>query len=215
MIKKSLNVLICDSSIIFSYGLAALLKNENKVSSVFTVNNSNELVKMVEQKTIQIIVIEDEFIGGNKSILITKIKKISPLSQIIVSSNLNETSLIEHYILKGAKGFIPKQSDDKIILDTIIKVASGSCVSNIESAQTLKALSCKRALEIGTKEFDLSKKEQEIMFMITEGKSNKAIADEMKITERTVEFHKTNIYKKTNSKSVADLVMLTIVSRLL
>lgn len=55
----------------------------------------------------------------------------------------------------------------------------------------------------------------DVLLKITEGKNNKLIAKEMGVAERTVEYHKANIYKKTNSNSVADLVMLTIVSRLM
>ena len=64
-------------------------------------------------------------------------------------------------------------------------------------------------------DFKLSSKEMDVLLKITEGKNNKLIAKEMGVAERTVEYHKANIYKKTNSNSVADLVMLTIVSRLM
>jgi DNA-binding NarL/FixJ family response regulator len=214
--KKTLRVLVCDSSFIFSRGLASLLKENSKVSEVCAITEYKDLLKLIEEKTFNVIIIEDTFISGDRTtVVLSKIKKLCPTANTIVTSSRNETSLIDQYISKGAKGFIPKLSNDQIILSTILKVAGGATVSNNRETENLKAIAAKKTLEIGLKDFDLSDKEKEIMFMITEGKSNKIIAEELSIAERTVEFHKTNIYKKTNTKSLADLVLLTIVSRLL
>ncbi len=151
----------------------------------------------------------------NSYALLKKIVKLCANVRIIISSTILETKLIEPFFEKGVHGFIPKQADDKLLIETVMQVMKGEIVENKQITQNLKAINCKRALENSAFHFDLTPKELDVLMQITEGKSNKIIAEELKMSERTVEFHRTNIYKKTNSNSIADLVMLTIVARLL
>ncbi len=53
----------------------------------------------------------------------------------------------------------------------------------------------------------LSKRESEVAELVTKGLSNKEVADQLYVTEKTVKFHLTNIYKKMNLKSRAQLIV--------
>ena len=59
-------------------------------------------------------------------------------------------------------------------------------------------------------ELALSRREVEILKELCDGKTNKEIADICKITLTTVNFHRTNIYKKTKSHNITDLVRYSI-----
>ena len=53
----------------------------------------------------------------------------------------------------------------------------------------------------------LSKREAEVVEMVTKGLSNKEVANQLFVTEKTIKFHLTNIYKKMNLKSRAQLIV--------
>jgi len=61
----------------------------------------------------------------------------------------------------------------------------------------------------------LSKREVEIIKLITEEYSNEEIAAYLEISRRTVETHRKNIFKKTKVKSIVGLVMLAVKSKLI
>lgn len=61
----------------------------------------------------------------------------------------------------------------------------------------------------------LSKREVEIIKLITEEYSNEEIATYLEISRRTVETHRKNIFKKTKVKSIVGLVMLAVKSKLI
>lgn len=61
----------------------------------------------------------------------------------------------------------------------------------------------------------LSKREVEIIKLITQEYSNEEIASHLEISRRTVETHRKNIFKKTQVKSIVGLVMLAVKSKLI
>lgn len=215
MAKKELTILICDSSKIFCLGLTELLKKDKHVKRIVNCHTIIEALRLCETEQFDAAVIDDHLATTNQYNLISSISKLAPETAMIITSNDCEVKPIDDHFLRGAKGFVPKIAGDKLIIDTIIKVANGSFVANKKVTQNLKASCCKTAMLNSSFDFKLSPKEMDVLLKITEGKNNKLIAKEMGMAERTVEYHKSNIYKKTNSSSIADLVMLTIVSRLM
>lgn len=215
MKKNELTVLVCDTSKLFSLGLSELLGKEKQVKQVYICQTIIEAIRLCEEKQFDVVVIEDVLATSNKFSLVSSIQRQLPSTSIVITSTACETKPIDDYFASGARGFVPKIASDKLIVDTIIKVGKGSFVANKKITQNMKASCCKNAIMNSSFDFDLSSKEMDVLIKITEGKNNKLIAKEMGVAERTVEYHKSNIYKKTNSNSVADLVMLTIVARLM
>jgi DNA-binding NarL/FixJ family response regulator len=209
------NIIIADSSKVFGIGLQALLKNLSFVKEVEIVDSFKEVLELCKENNYQLVIIDDHLVNTEDLGFIKTLRAKSTKLSIVVSSEILEQNLIDQLISNNINGFIPKPASDNVILKTVHDVLKGDVVDNKQVTQNLKATICKRSLEYGTLNFDLTKKELEVLYKITEGKSNKVIASEMGLTERTVEFHKTNLYKKTHSNSLADLVHLTIVTRLL
>ncbi len=209
------NIIIADTSKIFCLGLFTMLKRLSFVKGVEIVGSFKEVLDLCEDENYQLAIIDDHLVNTETFDFVKTLRSKSKKLSIIISSEVLEQNLINQLISNNVNGFIPKPATDDVILKTIQDVIKGDIVDNRQVTQNLKAINCKRSLEYGTISFDLTKKELEVLYKITEGKSNKVIAAEMGLTERTVEFHKTNLYKKTHSNSLADLVHLTIVTRLL
>lgn len=204
-------IVILDSNSIYANGAAFILNKFLDNISVNCLNSQLDLKNYDLKKDIDLIIIEDVFTSTIEGILSKRINR----PKIIATSILNETINSAFFLEKGVNGFIPKMAPEEYLINTVKDVLGGKTISNNEITMQLKAIVCKGSLQTIKSDYGLSKKEMEMLYMVTEGKSNKQIAEALKVAERTVEFHKTNIYKKTGSSSIADLVLLTIGSRLL
>ena len=130
-----------------------------------------------------------------------------------------------------------KLSDMRVSIPTIVISGHGDIRTAVESLQAgaidflEKPLREQRLLELVAKGFEkdaqvrsttieyksikirmalLSPREHEVLEIVTAGKSNKMIADVLKISHKTVESHRTNIMRKMDAQSVADLVRMAL-----
>ena len=110
----------------------------------------------------------------------------------------------------GADGYILKDCGKEEMIKAIRKVALGekyfsSDVSGILISQLVKKKP-KADNFSGNLEFNITKREQQILKKIVDGWSNKQIAEEAQISVRTIETHRLNIMKKLKVNNAADLV---------
>ncbi len=98
----------------------------------------------------------------------------------------------------GARGFVSKLSDEKILLDAVNTVLNGQTFIQPDLVSSL--------LEVGTIFSTLTKREMEVLKLIQDGLSNQEIADFMKIKLSTLENYLCIIYDKTGSRDKASLL---------
>ena len=103
----------------------------------------------------------------------------------------------------GAFDFIEKPFKNDLLLDSIQKAVAVGLSTDVSRAEkmTLDNLISR-----------LTTRERQVMDMVVEGDTNKAIAGDLKISERTVENHRASMMKKMEARSLADLVKMLIFS---
>ena len=105
---------------------------------------------------------------------------------------------------KGAADFIEKPFNDQDILRLI-----ESCMKQDRAAAARRAENASLALRVDS----LTQREREVLGLIVGGKLNKQIADELGISIKTVEVHRSRVMEKMGANSVAELVQLVLKSR--
>lgn len=101
----------------------------------------------------------------------------------------------------GAVNFIEKPFSDQLLLDSIQQAIA----KDAESRQ----VGVERA-EVNERIAGLTPREREVMDLVASGKTNKNIAFDLKLSQKTVEFHRANVMKKMGVETVVDLVRLLI-----
>lgn len=101
----------------------------------------------------------------------------------------------------GALDFIEKPFDDDTLLATIQRALE------IDASQRLQQAG--RA-EYATRLAQLTPREHEVMLMVTDGKSNKEIANELGVSAKTVEAHRARVMEKMEAHSLAELVRMVL-----
>ncbi len=99
----------------------------------------------------------------------------------------------------GAVDFIEKPFRDQVLLDSIQRA--------IELDKRLRAVK-RHSERLQSRMEDLTGRERQVMDLLVVGKSNKAIAFELGISQKTVDFHRTNLLSKAGVSSVVELVRL-------
>jgi DNA-binding NarL/FixJ family response regulator len=140
------------------------------------------------------------------------IKEKNPKAKIIALSMFEDILYIQKMIQSGANGYVLKSADMQVLIDAIKTVANGGKFWDAEIRNTI----LEKVGSFDTEDFKdlnqnkLSKRELEILYLITKELSNPQIADRLYISERTVETHRKNIMAKTRAKNIAGLVKLAI-----
>jgi two-component system response regulator FixJ len=102
---------------------------------------------------------------------------------------------------KGAFDFIQKPFRDQDLLDRVNRALQAD-------ADTRQALS--QGDDLRRREASLTPREREVMALIVDGRANKVIAQDLKLSERTVEIHRSRVMEKMGARSVAQLVKMAL-----
>ena len=202
-------IIIVDDHQLFRNGLKFILNEIKNIQVVGEASNGQEFLDLLEYG-IPDLVLMDINMPVMNGVTATKIAlEKYPHLNILVLSMYGETEYYNTMIDIGVKGFILKDVDNKELEDSINKVISGGTYFSQELLLNL----------IKNKSFNeniiLTKREKEVLELICKGYSNQQISDQLFISQRTVERHRSNLLLKTDSKNSISLVLYAIRHKLI
>ncbi len=205
-INHIIRLAILDDHQIVIDGLKLLLNDHKKFLIEAEANNAEEMLQKLQQKKIDVLLTDIAMPSGmNGFDLSLKVKKEFPLVKILALSMSEEGGMITRMI-DDAKvdGYIPKAAGQQELLTAIETIAAGGLYF---SAEVMKQYESFQKIKNENTEMNLTARELQIIECIIKHYSNKQMADELFISERTVETHRKNIYRKTNTKGEASLIL--------
>ena len=178
----------------------------SKVDGYEIVGESDNMADAYEKVSLlkpNIILMDINLHGENGAELVYKICNTIPNPKIIVVSMNNEYSFIKKMFSTGIKGYVTKFSPKSDLIEAIKKVYTGETYLCSE----VRKLFLQKSLNPSKEDnLSLSLRELDIIKLITKGMANKEIATQLDLSIKTVEGHKTKIYKKLGVKSIAELI---------
>lgn len=208
--KAPINIAIADDHVVLREGMIALLKEYDEFQVVASVNNGKELLQALKTCKPDIILLDIEMpvMGGKEALEYIRVK-YPKIKTIIMSMHFNDAYIIE-FIKNGACGFLPKNCNIEKIVDAVHSVHDtgyyyDNKVSFVMAAMLKKSTIITTPASSGNNH-GFTKQELRIIKMICEHKTNNQIADELKLSVRTVEGHRYNICKKTQTNNTIDLI---------
>ena len=116
-----------------------------------------------------------------------------------------ERSTISEMLEAGISGYILKNTGKEELIHALLKIYEGGLFFSDEiTSEMMKSIAQKSEIKGDT--IHLTQRELEIVKLIAAEKSNLQIAEILFISERTVETHRKNMFKKTNTKGVVGLL---------
>ncbi len=171
--------------------------------------NGRELLQQLEQLEQGIkpeVVLMDIEMPEMDGIEATKqLKKIYPDIPVIILTVVNQKDSVFQALKNGANGYILKGEKPKAILEAIKQAKEGRLPMTPEiAALTIAFFSGHHEQATSQEDYDLTKREAEILSYLCKGMTYKKIADECFISQRTVNTHIENIYRKLNVHSAVE-----------
>jgi two-component system, NarL family, nitrate/nitrite response regulator NarL len=196
--SDKIKLFLVDDHKIFVRGVASLLNSEANIEVIGFASSGQETLDFIEKKEPELIITDVQMPGMDGIELTRRIKENYPDIEVIGLSMLDKPEVIKELIAAGADGYLLKDIEKSELILAISEVHAGRIYYSGSIAQSLmKSLSNKELL---------TKREKEIIGLITLENTNAQIADKLFISERTVESHRKNIFRKTNVKSIVGLI---------
>lgn len=144
---------------------------------------------------------------------VRRLKERFPALRVIMLTVYQDDDKIFDSICAGASGYILKKAPPQKILDAIVEVFEGGAPMSAEIA--VKVLDAFRRFAPQKKtDYELSRREEEILQQLIEGNSYKTTADHLNISVHTVRFHIRSIYEKLHVHSKSEAVAKALKDRL-
>jgi DNA-binding NarL/FixJ family response regulator len=188
--ERVLKVLVADDHPLILQGLRRTLEVCDDIDVVGEARSGGEVVPLVERRRPDVVVLDLHMPGMDGASCIAEIKRTSPEVKAIVLSASEERSSIEAATSAGASAYVIKSVSSLDIPALIRQVAAGYTVFQTPSESDGEAAP-------GTaSEPGLTERELTILAAVAGGLTTKAISGELWVSEHTVKFHLTNIYRK-------------------
>lgn len=214
-----IKIILVDDHQIVRDGIKALLSGGANIEVIGEAKDAYELYALLKELTPDIVLL-DISLPKISGIDITKtLTHDYENIKVLVLSMYTSEDFIFNAIKAGAKGYLPKNTTKKELLEAIYKLNQNEeyfsePISNIILKSYIKKAKTGDKYT-GKQEEKLSSREMEILKMFAEGSSNKEIADQLAISIRTVESHKNHIMQKLELKSTVDLVKFAIKNKII
>lgn len=202
--SRRINLGLVDDHQIVIDGLISLLKDEQQFEFQFATTNPKEVEQLVNTKPIDVLLTDVMMPELPGNILAKEIRKKFPAVKILALSMNGEGDLVNEMINNAdISGYVLKNIGKNELITAIEKIAAGGIYFSEEVLKELERLS-KRKKE--NEQIHLTEREIEIIRLIEKEYSNRQIAETLFISERTVETHRKNIFRKTGTGSVIGLI---------
>lgn len=206
-----LKIYIVDDHQMLIDGLKALLSDEKHISLVGENTSAKAALKEVAEYRPDIVLTDINMPEMDGIEMTREIKRQQPEVKVIALSMYGERETISDMLKAGVSAYILKNTGKQELLKAIEKVASGGTFFSDEvSAEMMRVYP-----EQAAKEISLSQREIEVIELIAREYTNAKIAEALFISERTVETHRKNIFRKTDTKSVIGLLKYCVDKRII
>jgi DNA-binding NarL/FixJ family response regulator len=206
-----LKIYIVDDHQMLIDGLKALLADETNISIVGESNSPKTAVKEIAEYRPDIVLTDINMPDMDGIELTKEVKKLNPDTKVIALSMFGERETISEMLKAGVSGYILKNTGKAELLTAVEKVANGQTYFSEE----VNAEMTKTSNVSVSKEISLSQREIEVIELIAKEYTNAKIAEALFISERTVETHRKNIFRKTDTKGVIGLLKYCVDKRII
>ena len=199
-----IKLLVVDHHPIIRKGLELLFITSPNIQIVGTVDNGEAIFDFLKRSQADIILTEIDLPKLNGITALRRLSKEYPHIKVIMFSSQPEEVYAINTIKAGASGYLCKTANIVTLKEAILKVYDGGIHLSNDLAQRLAV--GRRVSRSGSFYKKLSTREIEVLKLISSGRKNKEIAQELDINEKTVSTYKARLMKKLNVTNIVDLI---------
>ncbi|WP_436514746.1 response regulator [Ekhidna sp. To15] len=205
-----MKIFLTDDHAILLGGLVKILSVEDDMEVVGSAGSVQETLDQLTQKNVDLLITDYNLPDDDGLALVRKVKRKYSDIKIIVLSMHDEAHLIKEILKEGVDGYILKKDSHEELVSAVRAVKNGKVyLSSDVNSMLMKGLN-------GTEEQKLlTDREREILKLIAKEYTNRKMAEELFISERTVETHRKNIFRKTGTNNLVGLIKFAYANNLI
>lgn len=192
-----MKIAIADDHEIFRDGLHVLLTSRPDTQVVLTANSGAELLALLQDTPVDLVILDQFMPGGSGLDFLRESATLSPRPKVILLTGSESSAILAEAKSLGANGIVSKQGSADNILKAIEAISLGEFFVSKElegqlSKETILA--------------QLTNREMEVLLKIVEGHSTRTIAEQLGVSFKTAETHRTRVMGKLDLHSVVELM---------
>lgn len=204
MKNGKISLAIVDDHQIVIDGLKSLLQGHDQFKVIIECTQPLQMLELMENKPVDVLMTDIMMPGMNGAELSKAVRKKFPSIKILALSMSGQGDLVNQMIDDAdISGYVLKNIGKQELIRALEKISAGGIYF---SEEVLQEMSKASGLKRENIEAHLTAREIEIIKLIEKEMSNKQIAESLFLSERTVETHRKNIFRKTNTSSVIGLI---------
>ena len=210
---QHIKVFIADDHPVVALGLKCLLSRNADIDVVGTALSSSELFSELPRSRPTVLILDLHMPGSDFYENIAWVKANAPWVKILAYSGYYTTDLVRSLLAVGVDGYVAKTARPNEILEAISTILNGETfVSPPADAKSDNnpATNHPELQDDFRKRLSLSKREQEVLVLISKGLSSLNIGKTLYISKHTVETHRKNILRKLDFNSSTELVRFAV-----
>lgn len=215
-----ISVLIADKNYLSRLGLYTLLSASSNFEVDYTEDeNFESLVSCIQKNKPKILVLDFQSLGFNSKQISTLTKTFKRL-QILAITDYMSRSEMQSALDSGIRSYLLKECDKEEIIEALHATHNGErflCgkvayfLANTEELEVIKP----QLDKVSCQGLGITDRELDVIRLISEGLSNKLIADRLELSTHTINTHRKNIMTKLSIPNTAGIVMFAVKNKLL
>lgn len=207
MVTDKIKIALIDDHKLFREGVKRILSFESTFEVVAEGGDGTEVNELVEQYNPDIVLMDINMPGMNGIEATKELLENHPETKVIILSIHDDENYVTHALQTGAQGYLLKEIDTESLLEAIKVVHEGGSylhpkvthnlvqeyrrlVEDKEANSGLERIEYRKPLHL------LTRRECQVLQLLSEGQSNRKIAETLVISEKTVKNHVSNILQK-------------------
>ena len=207
-----IRVVIADDHRLVRQGLRGLLEKAGDVEVVGEAADGQEALELVQRLLPDVLVIDIGMPRLNGIEAVVRLRGFGVKTQAVILSMYEDETFVRQALRNGARGYVLKRAGSEELLLAVRAASRGNTYLSPEVAGPVLTplVADQKSGRVGGRLDDLTSREREVLQLIAEGHTNRAIAARLSVSETTVEKHRAHLMAKLNVHGTAGLVRIAI-----
>jgi DNA-binding NarL/FixJ family response regulator len=206
--KAAIRVVIADDHHLVRQGIRALLERAEDIDVVGEAADGQQAVELAARLAPDVLVMDLAMPHMDGSQAIGHIHALGGPTAVVILSIYTDATLVRQALRDGAKGYLPKSASREELLLAVRAAHQGEIYLSPAVSQPVVDgfLALQGADVLHSADKRLTPRERQTLTLIAEGCTNKAIAQSLRISVKTVEKHRASMMKKLGAHNLAELI---------
>ena len=206
MSRPPIRVVLADDHTIVREGTAELLRRAGDIEVIGQASDGLEALNTVKEMHPDVLVLDLMMPGIDGLEVARRVRQASPGTAVLILTAHEDRQYVMAALEAGAAGYMSKSDRGGDVIDAVRSVAAGRTALSPRVASSVVA----RALGDSDESASLTAREKDVLRAVARGLSNKQIATDLQMSERTVQTHLTHVFSKLGVSSRTEAAMLAV-----